>query len=425
MEEIKTKVKELKTGWEMVHSIMSDSPESWQPHLRFIQPAQIKEVIDQICFLLDRSKALGGFKPTYRVAKGLAYTALNNALAALENLKGSQWNSFPTFLTSLNNILAAFHTMFLFSDTDESRRIIEGLGGKLAENLGLIDTAQKELASKKELLEETQKVIDTANEKAVSIIKKETETKEVLEKIIKNGDAVSEVLSQVREKEEEIETIKENLTKQITKNNELDSKIEKQLNKIEELNLKSGEQQNLIDALLPNAASAGLAASFAKRVEQTNKIKWVWMGGFITSIIGLIVIALFIIDNLENPGSEIWQVILQKLPFTAPCIWLGWFSAIQYGNTIRIQEDYAFKEATSKAFVGYKDHMEYLSDINIEDTKSAMKLLSERTIEILARDPGRFYQKSENDATPFKSFLFRKNGNGTLIKETVKEEGKK
>jgi hypothetical protein len=30
-------------------------------------------------------------------------------------------------------------------------------------------------------------------------------------------------------------------------------------------------------------------------------------------------------------GVDLWKTVLERLPFTAPLIWLGWFSAIQYG----------------------------------------------------------------------------------------------
>ncbi len=407
MKELKEKVRALQSIWRKIQSAMSVSPEAWKPYLNHITPYEIDEVINAIIYLLDRSKALPGFKPTYRIAKGFSYTALNSALTTAANLEASQWNNFPTFLTSLNQVLSAFHTMFLFSDDEETRRIIEGLGGKLAENLGLVDTAQTELADKKELLEISQASIDEANKKAELIIANEKASKELLLSIQSFDTEVEKLVEKLKGKETQIDTIIENLENQIATNEELQTKLNKQSETLTQLQEKSEEQEKLITALLPDAASAGLAASFAKRVEQTNKIKWVWMGSFVLSIFGLIVVSIFILEKLQTPGIEFWQIVLQKLPFTAPCIWLGWFSAIQYGNTIRIQEDYAFKEATSKAFVGYKDHMEYLADINVEDTKSAMKMLATKTIEILAREPLRIYQKSENDATPFKSFWNR------------------
>jgi hypothetical protein len=405
MKEFQEKVRELKSTWDNVEKAMSLAPEAWKPYLLYTSQAEISEVISIAILLLDRSKALPGFKPTYRVAKGFAITALENALVSAKNLANSQWANFPTFLTSLNQLLSAFHTMFLFSDKDESRRLVEELGGKLSESLALIDTAQKELSTKKELLETTQKIIDEAQEKAKNVIEYESESKTKLELLSNSKTEADNTVSAIKENETTINELIDTLNSEVEKNEKLQLDLDEQKKQLMLLHGECLNIRNLIKELLPDAASAGLAASFSNRVKQMEKAKWAWMGSFIASIIGLIVVGIFIFEKLHLPQSEFWQVVLQKLPFTAPFIWLGWFSAIQYGNTIRVQEDYAFKEATSKAFVGYKDHMEHLSNINVEDTKTAMKLLATKTIEILAREPLRIYQKAEHDASPFKSFF--------------------
>ncbi len=409
MKEFKEKVGQLRSSWKAIHKAMSLAPEAWKPYLRFTSPDEVKEVISSIELLLDRSKALPGFKPTYRVAKGFAITALENALSSAKNLENSQWANFPTFLTSLNQVLAAFHTMFLYSDKDETRDLVQELGGKLIESLSLLDTAQKELANKKNILDTTQKDLDKAIGQAEEIEICEKEAKEQLETITTTKNEAQKILDTVKANNDALQKLTESLEEELNKNKLLQENLENQRSELRRLQVDCREQKDLITNLLPDAASAGLAASFASRVKQLEKSKWFWMWGFIVSIIGLIVVGYFIYTRLQLPYSDYWQIVLQKIPFTAPFIWLGWFSAIQYGNTIRVQEDYSFKEATSKAFVGYKDHMEHLSDINIEDTKSAMKILATKTIDILSREPLRIYQKAEHDATPFKSIFNKTN----------------
>ena len=384
---------------------MSLAPEAWKPYLRFTSPDEVKEVISSIELLLDRSKVLPGFKPTYRVAKGFAITALENALSSAKNLENSQWANFPTFMTSLNQVLAAFHTMFLYSDKDETRDLVEELGGKLIESLSLLDTAQKELANKKNLLETSQEGLDKALAQAEDIENYEVDAKAQLETITTTKTESQKILDSIKSSNAELKELTDTLEEELNKNKLFQENLNKQRTELWHLQTDCDKQRELITNLLPDAASAGLAASFASRVKQLEKSKWFWMWGFIISIIGLIVVGFFIYTRLQLPYTDFWQVVLQKIPFTAPFIWLGWFSAIQYGNIIRVQEDYSFKEATSKAFVGYKDHMAHLSDINIEDTKIAMKLLATKTIEILSREPLRIYQKAEHDVTPFKSFF--------------------
>jgi hypothetical protein len=176
---------------------------------------------------------------------------------------------------------------------------------------------------------------------------------------------------------------------------------------VEELNGRNQRQAELIDTLLPKGASAGLAAAFAERRRQLELTKWLWMTLFIVSIACLAwstTSVLSVLKELPAGSRDVWRELLFRLPFIAPFVWLGWFSAIQYGNTIRVQEDYAFKEATSKAFAGYRDHMEHLAGINTEDGETAMNLLAAKTIEVLAREPLRIYRRSHRDVSPVNEF---------------------
>lgn len=94
------------------------------------------------------------------------------------------------------------------------------------------------------------------------------------------------------------------------------------------------------------------------------------------------------------------MALLNKLPWVGPLIWVGWFSAIQYGNTIRVQEDYEFKEATAKAFIGFRDHMEHLSKINNQEGENAMNQLAIKTIQVLSNEPLRIYKHAESESIP-------------------------
>jgi hypothetical protein len=163
------------------------------------------------------------------------------------------------------------------------------------------------------------------------------------------------------------------------------------------------KQQDLIDSILPKAASAGLAAAFATRGGKLNPTKWTWMTAFLITLLTLAIFAFYLTTLKPPEGTGYWQFVLYRLALAGPLVWLGWFSAIQYGNTIRIQEDYAFKEATSKAFQGYRDHLQYLARIDTEDGGNAMNLLAEKTIEILAREPLRIYGRVHHDVSPLQT----------------------
>lgn len=406
MDELRQKVVELTESWRKVYEAMQGSPQAWQPHLPYSSPSEIGEVVSTISYLLDRARAPSGFAPTFRIAKGFAATGLNNAVASVKNLEAGQYENLPAFLTYLNQILSGFLTMLRFSDNDESRRAIEGLAGKLGESLALLDTAQQELANKLQILTESEKKAAIIEEKANAIKSYETDSKNILDGLLITSTSAQKSATEIKSSEDKIETLKGRLETEIKHNEELGNDLGAREKKLLALQIESEKMDNLIRELLPGAASAGLAAGFAEQVKRRERTKWIWMSVFLASIGGLVAMAAIILyENAPQPALDLWKVVLQRLPFTGPLIWLGWFSAVQYGNTVRVQEDYAFKEATAKAFIGYKDHMEHLANVNIEDTKDAMKMLATVTIDILSREPLRIYRHSAEDVSPAKSLL--------------------
>lgn len=180
----------------------------------------------------------------------------------------------------------------------------------------------------------------------------------------------------------------------------LNSTLQTTSGELIKLQAKCKEQEKIIDGILPRGASAGLAAAFALRGKQLDLGKWAWMVIFISSLGVLTFLAFSILKHGPVELKDFALYMLIRLPLTGPLVWLAWFSAIQYGNTIRVQEDYAFKEATSKAFQGYRDHMENLSKVDTADGNTALNLLSIKTIEILAHEPLRIYANTALDANP-------------------------
>ena len=146
---------------------------------------------------------------------------------------------------------------------------------------------------------------------------------------------------------------------------------------------------------------------FAARGTQLEWTKWGWIVVFVTAVGVLAAFAWNLSKITALPSGITWsEYLVFRALLSAPLIWLGWFSAIQYGNVVRVQEDYAFKEATSKAFQGYRDHMEHLASVDDPATSTnALNLLAQRTIEILAREPLRIFGKADSDASPASGLL--------------------
>ena len=110
-------------------------------------------------------------------------------------------------------------------------------------------------------------------------------------------------------------------------------------------------------------------------------------------------------------ANSIFQYFIVRLPFAIPIVWLAIYAGRRHSQALRLEEDYAHKEALSKSFEGYKKQ---IADIEEElENKDATLNLIERTLEALALHPGRIYQGKHEDISPvhsLASIILRKKG---------------
>jgi len=149
-----------------------------------------------------------------------------------------------------------------------------------------------------------------------------------------------------------------------------------------------------IDGLLGDANRTGMAASFTNR---GSGLKWPligWLAIFGSSLGGLWYMGVTYIAPILNANSPTsWEQLPLRLALTAPFVWLGWFSARQYGFTSRLREDYAYKEASAKSFEGYKREAK-------EVDPEMLKKLLEQAITNLGDNPIRIYEGKNNHPSP-------------------------
>ena len=400
MDDIKDLLSELKEVWGRVYDSASPNVAAWQPYLPNCSLEIISESIEAIEVLINKLKVPTGFNPGFHLAKATASLNLIQLIPISKNLEAGQYTHFTNFTTYITNVISAINNMATYSDKNESKRIAADISAELAQSLALLSTAQEELSMKLEL-------IKAANESA-------TEIEETHQKILGLHDIsetsskeLSELLANSKitnvETKSALEACKLNQTEideLLNSSIALEATLTSLQADLTSLQSDSVKQNEVINSILPKAASAGLAAAFSTRAEQLNLTKYVWLILFFISLLALTFFAWNILHSPNLQASDFASYVLSRLPLTAPLIWLGWFSAIQYGNTIRVQEDYAFKEVTSKAFQGYRDHMEHMAKISTNDSDSALKLLSTKTIEILSHEPLRIYGTVDNDASP-------------------------
>jgi hypothetical protein len=396
----------LEETWQGVLSAVSSNPALYEPHLKGATPTQINEVVSMLGHWLKRTRAPKGFAPTFHLASGLTATGLAAAVNAAQALARGEYGHFPSFVLALNQMVAGLHSMLLFGDAGEAREAVAALGGRLAEALALVETAQRELASRTSLLESAQAKLSALDDAVERIESVSRAAQEAATAATSHAEAAGKSLAASRQSATESEPLRKEAADLLEKAEDLQVSLTSAQKELAEVTSKSRHQQELIDALLPKGASAGLASAFAGRVAQLERTKWIWASVFAVGIGLLFLVAWQELTALPlHPSTPVWEILLQRLPFAAPAVWIGWFAAIQYGNTLRVQEDYAFKEATSKAFAGYRDHMEHLASVSLKEGNTAMLLMAQKTIEILSHEPLRIFQGTDKDASPGHSVI--------------------
>lgn len=151
-----------------------------------------------------------------------------------------------------------------------------------------------------------------------------------------------------------------------------------------------------IEEQLPHAASAGLASAFHMQKARFSKPRPWWLGLFVGAVLGLSGAALWGLP----PSSDSWDAILRhvvnRLPVVVPLVWLAIYAGHHYSMALRMEEDYAFKEAVSRAFEGYKREMR---DIEAQDGETVRPLITlcANVLNALAERPGRIYEGGKAD----------------------------
>ncbi len=221
---------------------------------------------------------------------------------------------------------------------------------------------------------------------------------EITLKVNADSKAVAKIASDSKSLFESMSEIKQ------TSNESLERVINYQ-KELETLRESFDELHNKIEGLLPNATSAGLASAFCNQKKRFKKPQKFWLSVFIGTILILMLIGgkgyfdfSFKPDQL-NWWNSILQYLAIRLPLVAPLIWLAIYAGRHYTLALRFEEEYAFKEAISTSFEGYKREMAGISE-NSENTNPPLVTLCENVLRTLAQRPGRIYEGRQEDITP-------------------------
>lgn len=174
--------------------------------------------------------------------------------------------------------------------------------------------------------------------------------------------------------------------------------------RVEDLETKLTELNDKAEKLLPGATSAGLASSFLKQKERFGAPQRRWLWTFMTCIALLILVAapsywaaVSGTDTTLN-WDRIFLSMAMRLPIVIPLVWLAIYAGRNYMLSVRLEEDYAFKEAISMAFEGYKREMDKIGAGDLNNPTPLTKLCL-NVLSALAERPGRIYEGHSKDIT--------------------------
>lgn len=177
----------------------------------------------------------------------------------------------------------------------------------------------------------------------------------------------------------------------------------------------AGELDLLIkkaESLLPGFTSAGLASAFCTQRNRFAAPQRRWLWTFIVCMILLAIVslpsflaAIFPSIRIAMTGatgipswSETLHGFVMRLPILVPLVWLAIYAGRNYMLSLRLEEDYAYKEAISTAFEGYKREMKDIAAGDATNPTPITKLCV-NILTALADRPGRIYDHNNKDIT--------------------------
>lgn len=144
--------------------------------------------------------------------------------------------------------------------------------------------------------------------------------------------------------------------------------------------LKYNALTDQIEGLIPGATSAGLASaykemkdSFEDKIKNASLLFYASIAALVltsfvtvTSDIGLWYINFISVTDL----SELVAAIVNKLPLYGPVLWLAFYATRRRSQNLRLQQEYAHKEALAKSYDSYRKQLQELGDEDGEMQKA-------------------------------------------------------
>lgn len=302
----------------------------------------------------------------------------------------------------------------LANTAGESAARIEGLKTQVEQAAQVAAQRSEHIEEGRRYVDEKRKEIDvlanTAQQSASSAEAQHQASRKIAEDLATLLTTAQSTKATVDSLAEAVRTIREqcdghaNTTKGLASiAQEVDAKVKGYEERLRELEATAAERLKTIEGLLPGAAAAGLASAFGKRREHFRLPMRGWQAVFIASILLLIGIAwlefgLFTKADATLTWDHLALLIVHRLPFMLPLIWLAFYASTKAALAQRVEEDYAFKETVSRSFEGYRKEMTDLQ--GKVDPQSPLDRLCGGVLGVVTSPPGRIYERHPLVPTP-------------------------
>ena len=98
--------------------------------------------------------------------------------------------------------------------------------------------------------------------------------------------------------------------------------------------------------------------------------------------------------------DEVLRGLTIRLPIVIPLVWLAIYAGRNYMLSLRLEEDYAYKESISVAFEGYKREMTQIGTGDAANPSPLMTLCV-NVLKAISERPGRIYDGKQQDIRYF------------------------
>jgi hypothetical protein len=374
-----------------------------EDHLRAVEATR-KKADDDATYAFQAKNNCEEHAKAAAVLKGSAEADVNSIAANKKNFD----ELFATVTVNKVSLDAEITGIFegrketkqAMSEVSKVSRVIKERAAQIETAKATVDGAVQTAGRLLETATESQKNIEAAAKK-VSVIEAQVEAVAAgLETIKTEATATQGEIGDVLARAVVEEVSLKEIIGRLTKSHEISASHEK---RVAELTAQIEELKNRVEGLLPGATSAGLASAFQTQANRFSATQGRWFQMFFGCIVALVLVAAPSFFSAFGTASKQWEEILRgfalRLPIVVPLVWLAIYAGRNYMLSLRLEEDYAYKEAISRAFEGYKREMQQIEQSDAANP-TPLNTLCANALKAIAERPGRIYEGKSEDISP-------------------------